>query len=394
MIRKERAILALEDGTVYRGYAFGHRGETVGEVVFNTSMTGYQEIMTDPSYNGQIVTITYPHVGNYGVAIYDMESNRPFVRGFISREFSGGYSNFRAQQSLEQFMQQYGVVSIQGIDTRALVRRLRTGGVVKGVIAHRSYTHPTDPYGEFSPEEEQALVQRARDHQDIDGHDMTREVTTAIPYSLPTLRGGKRVVLMDFGIKHTIIERLAEVGIEPIVVPAHTTPEQIMALQPHGLFLSNGPGDPAAPTYAHQTVAALMGQLPTFGICLGHQLLGLAAGGRTFKMKFGHRGGNHPVKNLLTGNVEITAQNHGYAVDLDSIPDGAFVATHINLNDGTLEGMAHSQYPVFSVQYHPESSPGPHDSRYLFERFIEEIGAFEGGNGTPIGKASTGRLGV
>ena len=191
MIRKERAILALEDGTVYRGYAFGHRGETVGEVVFNTSMTGYQEIMTDPSYNGQIVTITYPHVGNYGVAIYDMESNKPYVRGFISREFSGDYSNFRAQQSLEAFMQQYGVVSIQGIDTRALVRRLRTGGVVKGVIAHRSYTHPEDAYGEFTPEEEAAYVARAAGHQDIDGHDMTREVTTALPYALPTLRGGK-----------------------------------------------------------------------------------------------------------------------------------------------------------------------------------------------------------
>ncbi|GHF52396.1 carbamoyl-phosphate synthase small subunit [Deinococcus metalli] len=394
MIRKERAILALEDGTVYRGYAFGQRGETVGEVVFNTSMTGYQEIMTDPSYNGQIVTITYPHVGNYGVAIYDMESNKPYVRGFISREFSGEYSNHRAQQSLEAFMQQYGVVSIQGIDTRALVRRLREGGVVKGVIAHRSYTHPSDAYGEFTPAEEQVYVQRARDHQDIDGHDMTREVTTPLPYAFPTLRHGKRVVLMDFGIKHTIIERLAEVGIEPIVVPAQTTPAQIMALQPHGLFLSNGPGDPAPLEYAHKTAWEMMGLLPTFGICLGHQILGLAAGGSTFKMKFGHRGGNQPVKNLLTGNVEITAQNHGYAVDLDSIPNGSFVATHVNLNDGTLEGMAHSRYPVFSVQYHPEASPGPHDSRYLFDRFIEEIDAFDGGTGSPVQKAVTGRLGI
>lgn len=394
MIRKERAILALEDGTVYRGYAFGYRGETVGEVVFNTSMTGYQEIMTDPSYNGQIVTITYPHVGNYGVAIYDMESNKPYVRGFISREFSGTHSNFRAQQSLESFMQQYGVVSIQGIDTRALVRRLRVGGVVKGVIAHRSFAHPEDTYGEFTPEEEAAYVARAAGHQDIDGHDMTREVTTALPYTLPTLRRGKRVVLMDFGIKHTIIERLAEVGIEPAVVPAHTTPAQIMALQPHGLFLSNGPGDPAPLEYAHRTARDLMGLLPTFGICLGHQILGLAAGGQTFKMKFGHRGGNQPVKNLLTGGVEITSQNHGYAVDIESIPNGEFVATHVNLNDGTLEGMAHTRYPVFSVQYHPEASPGPHDSRYLFERFIEEIDAFDGGNGSPTLKAVAGRLGV
>ncbi|ULH14566.1 glutamine-hydrolyzing carbamoyl-phosphate synthase small subunit [Deinococcus sp. KNUC1210] len=394
MIRKERAILALEDGTVYRGYAFGHRGETVGEVVFNTSMTGYQEIMTDPSYNGQIVTMTYPHIGNYGVAIYDMESNKPYVRGFIGREFSTDYSNYRAQQSLESFMQDHGIVSIQGIDTRALVRRLREGGVVKGVVAHRSYTHPEDPYGEFSPAEEMQLVARAKGHEDIDGRDMTPEVTTSLPYAFPMLRQGKRVVLMDFGIKHTIIERLSEVGIQPIVVPAHTTPAQVMALQPHGLFLSNGPGDPSAPKYAHKTAWELMGLLPTFGICLGHQILGLAAGGQTYKMKFGHRGGNQPVKNLLTGNVEITAQNHGYAVDLDSIPNGEFVATHVNLNDGSLEGMAHSRYPVFSVQYHPEASPGPHDSRYLFDRFIEEIDIFDGSTGIPVQKGSSGKYGV
>ena len=394
MIRKERAILALEDGTVYRGYAFGHRGETVGEVVFNTSMTGYQEIMTDPSYNGQIVCMTYPHIGNYGVAIYDMESNKPYVRGFIGREFSAEYSNYRAQESLESFMQGHGIVSIQGIDTRALVRRLREGGVVKGVVAHRSYTHPEDAYGEFSPEEERQLVARALAHEDIDGRDMTPEVTTPLPYAFPTLRGGKRVVLMDFGIKHTIIERLSEVGIEPIVVPAHTTPAQVMALQPHGLFLSNGPGDPSAPAYAHRTTWELMGLLPTFGICLGHQILGLAAGGQTYKMKFGHRGGNQPVKNLLTGHVEITAQNHGYAVDLATVPDGQFVATHVNLNDGSLEGMAHSRFPVFSVQYHPEASPGPHDSRFLFDRFIEEIDAFDGATGGPVQKASSGKYGV
>ena len=350
--------------------------------------------MTDPSYNGQIVCMTYPHIGNYGVAIYDMESNKPYVRGFIGREFSAEYSNYRAQESLESFMQGHGIVSIQGIDTRALVRRLREGGVVKGVVAHRSYTHPEDAYGEFSPEEERALVARAVAHEDIDGRDMTPEVTTPLPYAFPTLRGGKRVVLMDFGIKHTIIERLSEVGIEPIVVPAHTTPAQVMALQPHGLFLSNGPGDPSAPAYAHRTTWELMGLLPTFGICLGHQILGLAAGGQTYKMKFGHRGGNQPVKNLLTGHVEITAQNHGYAVDLATVPDGQFVATHVNLNDGSLEGMAHSRFPVFSVQYHPEASPGPHDSRYLFDRFIEEIDAFDGATGTPVQKASSGKYGV
>ncbi len=394
MILKERAILALEDGTVYRGYAFGQRGETVGEVVFNTSMTGYQEIMTDPSYNGQIVCMTYPHIGNYGVAIYDMESNRPFVRGLIGREFSQGYSNHRASQSLQDFMAQYGVVSISGIDTRALVRRLREGGVVKGVVAHRSYTHPDDPYGEFSPGEEAEFVRRAGEHADIDGRDMTPEVTTPLPYAYPTLRQGKRVVLLDFGIKHTIVKRLAEVGIEPIVVPAQTSPAQIMALSPHGLFLSNGPGDPGAPKYAHKTAWELMGLLPTFGICLGHQILALAVGGKTFKMKFGHRGGNQPVKNLLTGTIEITAQNHGYAVDLESMPPGQFVATHVNLNDGSLEGMAHARYPVFSVQYHPEASPGPHDSRYLFERFIQEIDLFDGPTGTPVEKAAAGRLGL
>lgn len=394
MIRKERAILALEDGTVYRGYAFGHRGETVGEVVFNTSMTGYQEIMTDPSYNGQIVTMTYPHIGNYGVAIYDMESNQSYIRGFIGREFSESYSNFRAEQSLQAFMEQYGVVSIQGIDTRALVRRLRSGGVVKGVVVHRSFTHPKDPFGEYSPEEEQVYVQRALEHQDIAGHDMTREVTTPLPYAFPTLKQGKRVVLMDFGIKHKIIECLSEVGIEPIVVPAHTTPAQIMALQPHGLFLSNGPGDPAPLEYAHKTAWELMGLLPTFGICLGHQILGLAAGGKTYKLKFGHRGGNHPVKNLLTNTVEITSQNHGYVVDLESIPNTIFRATHISLNDQTLEGMAHAYYPVFSVQYHPEASPGPHDSSYLFKRYIEEIDLFDGSVGTPIGRGSLGQLGV
>lgn len=394
MFKRERAVLALEDGTVYRGYAFGHRGETVGEVVFNTSMTGYQEIMTDPSYNGQIVCMTYPHIGNYGIAVYDMESNKPYVRGFVAREFSGSYSSHRATESLEDFTRQHGVVSIAGIDTRALVRRLREGGVVKGSIAHRSFTHPDDPTGEFTDDEERELVRRARSHENIDGRDMTPEVTTPLPYAYPTLVEGKRIVLMDFGIKHTIIRRLNEVGAEPIVVPASTSPAQVMALQPHGLFLSNGPGDPSAPTYAHETAWKLLGLVPTFGICLGHQILGLAVGGRTFKMKFGHRGANQPVKNMLTGKVEITAQNHGYAVDLESIPGGQFQATHLNLNDGTLEGMAHVRYPVFSVQYHPEASPGPHDSNYLFTRFIEEVNAFDGTGGTPADKKASGLLGV
>ena len=394
MLNRERAVLALEDGAVYRGYAFGRRGETIGEVVFNTSMTGYQEILTDPSYNGQIVCMTYPHIGNYGINVYDMESNKPYVRGFIAREFTRGYSNYRATDSLAEFTQAHGVVSISGIDTRALVRRLRTGGVVKGVIAHRGHSRPEDPQAEFSAAEEAELCARAKAHDDIDGRDMTPEVTTPLPYAYPSLVTGKRIVLMDFGIKHTIIRRLNEVGAEPIVVPASTTPAQVMALQPHGLFLSNGPGDPAAPTYAHDTAWKLLGLLPTFGICLGHQILGLAVGGKTYKLKFGHRGANQPVKNLLTGKVEITAQNHGYAVDIDTIPGGQFQATHINLNDQTLEGMAHVRYPVFSVQYHPEASPGPHDSHYLFTRFLEEVNTFSGATGQPVGKTNSGLYGL
>ena len=396
MLIKERAVLALEDGTVYRGYAFGRRGETIGEVVFNTSMTGYQEIMTDPSYNGQIICMTYPHIGNYGINVYDMESNRPYVRGFIAREFTHTHSNHRATEGLEEFTTAHGVISISGIDTRALVRRLRQGGVVKGIVAHRSFTHPDDPYGEFSSDEEAAMVLRAKNYEDIDGRDMMPEVTTQLPYVWPAqanLEKGKRIVFMDFGIKHTIIKKLAEIGAEVIVVPATTTPAQIMALHPNGLFLSNGPGDPSAPTYTHETVWKLLGLLPTFGICLGHQILGLAVGGKTFKLKYGHRGGNHPVKNLLNGKIEITSQNHGYAVDTDSI-QGHFRATHINLNDQTLEGMAHLRYPVFSVQYHPEASPGPHDSHYLFQRFIEEVNTFSGANALPTAKSSSGLIGV
>jgi carbamoyl-phosphate synthase small subunit len=373
LLHKPRALLALEDGTVYYGYAFGHTGRTVGEVVFNTSMTGYQEILTDPSYHGQIVTMTYPHIGNYGVSVYDMESNRPYARGFIVREFSRISSNHRAHQDLASFMQQYEIIGIEGIDTRALTRRLRTGGVVKGIIYH----------GEPNDDLERELVASARAHEDIDGRDMTPEVTTPLPYARPTFRNNPRVVVIDFGIKHSIVYKLEQAGAEVIVVPAQTTPAQIMALDPFGLVLSNGPGDPGGPKYAHDTVWQLLGLLPTYGICMGHQLLGLAVGGRTYKLKHGHHGANTPVKNTITGDVEITSQNHNYAVDIDSIPGQQFVATHINLNDGTLEGMAHQRYPVFSVQYHPEASPGPHDANYLFRRFIAEINAFEGATALP-----------
>ncbi len=373
LLRKPPAVLALEDGTVYYGYAFGHPGRTVGEIVFNTSMTGYQEILTDPSYHGQIVTMTYPHIGNYGVSVYDMESNRPYARGFIVREFSRTSSNHRANQDLPSFMNQHRIVGIEGIDTRALTRRLRTGGVVKGVIHH----------GATDDALEAELIAEARAHADIDGRDMTPEVTTPLPYARPTFQEDPRVVVVDFGIKHSIVYKLEQAGAEVIVVPAQTTPAQIMALDPYGLVLSNGPGDPGGPRYAHDTVWQLLGLLPTYGICMGHQLLGLAVGGRTYKLTHGHHGANTPVKNVITGEVEITSQNHNYAVDIDSIPGRQFVPTHVNLNDGTLEGMAHQRYPVFSVQYHPEASPGPHDASYLFRRFIEEVNAFEGAAALP-----------
>ncbi len=380
LLSKPHAVLALEDGTVYKGYAFGSRGKSVGEIVFNTSMTGYQEILTDPSYHGQIVTMTYPHIGNYGVSVYDMESNRPYARGFIVREFSRRASNHRANQDLQSFMEQHGIVGIEGIDTRALTRRLRVGGVVKGVIYH----------GDVDDDLAAELVREAREHLDIDGRDMTPEVTTPLPYARPTFKHNPRVVVLDFGIKHSIVYKLEQAGAEVIVVPAQTTPAQIMALDPYGLVISNGPGDPDGPRYAHDTVWQMLGLLPTYGICLGHQLLGLAVGGRTYKLKHGHHGANTPVKNLLTGEVEITSQNHNYAVDIGSIPNGQFVATHVNLNDGTLEGMAHARYPVFSVQYHPEASPGPHDASYLFRRFMDEVDAFEGASSLPVGGLAGG----
>ncbi len=374
LLSKPPATLALEDGTVYYGYAFGYAGKSLGEVVFNTSMTGYQEILTDPSYNGQIVTMTYPHIGNYGVSVYDMESNQPYARGFIVREFSRSKSNFRANQDLQSFMEQYRIVGIEGIDTRALTRRLRAGGVVKGLIYH----------GQTDKALESELVEEVKSYPDIDGRDMTPEVTTPLPYARPRFEDHPRVVVMDFGIKHSIVYKLEQAGAEVIVVPAKTSPAQIMALDPQGLVLSNGPGDPDGPKYAHDAAWQMLGLLPTYGICLGHQILGLAVGGKTFKLKHGHHGANTPVKNLLTGEVEITSQNHNYAVDIESMPKGQFEATHINLNDGTLEGMKHVRYPVFSVQYHPEASPGPHDASYLFNRFIEEVKRFSNVDGLVV----------
>jgi len=357
---ERQAILALEDGTIYRGEGFGATGPVAGEVVFNTSMTGYQEILTDPSYHGQLVTMTYPHIGNYGVTPEDMESRAPYVKGFIAREFCRHPSNHRAQKTLEQFLIDYGVVGIEGIDTRALVRKIREGGVIKGVIAP----------GECDPKE---LVEQARSHPDIDGQDITPEVTTPAPYRLDSAKPAPRIVVMDFGIKTTMLQKMRAAGAEVLVVPAHTSAGEIMALHPAGVMLSNGPGDPGAPKYAIAAVRQLIGQVPLYGICLGHQLLGLAMGAKYFKLKFGHRGANQPVKNLITGRIEITAQNHGYAVDVDSLDKLGFLPTHVNLNDGTLEGMAHRHHPIFSVQYHPEASPGPHDASYLFQQFMRAV---------------------
>jgi carbamoyl-phosphate synthase small subunit len=384
MLSKKPALLALEDGTTFSGYSFGSVGEAMGEVVFNTSMTGYQEILTDPSYKGQIVTMTYPLIGNYGVNKEDYESKGPFVEGFVVRELAKFYSNWRADNSLEEFLAGYGIVGIEGVDTRALTKRIRSEGAMRGIIS----TEDLD---------KKSLVSRAKRVPSIVGRDLVKEVTGEKMYEWPGCqnfaKNNKRytVVAFDFGIKRNILKLLAKAGCEIKVVPARTEAEKVLALNPDGIFLSNGPGDPAGVPYAIKTIKKLLGKKPIFGICLGHQLLSLALGGQTYKLKFGHRGGNQPVKNLLNGRVEITAQNHGFAVDAKSLgvkeqpwrvgqtiklggwPGkscyGRILITHINLNDGTVEGLKCQDIPAFSVQYHPEASPGPHDSTYLFEEF-------------------------
>ena len=381
-----KAILALADGTYYIGRGFGAEGEAVGEVVFNTSMTGYQEILTDPSYEGQLVAMTYPEIGNVGVNPEDVESQKPFVKGFIVKEYCAKPSNWRATRTLGDYMRERGIVGIEGIDTRALVRRLRDQGSQEAVISTRS----------DSPEE---LIAKAKASPGLVGRDLVKEVSCREAYDWcegrwelgagyrkrkeseqpqknrkpknPSLdRPGFFVVAYDFGIKRNILRGLAESGCRVKVVPAATPAEEVLALNPDGIFLSNGPGDPDAVPYAKDNVQKLLGKKPIFGICLGHQILGLALGGKTYKLKFGHHGGNQPVMDLTTKKVEITAQNHGFAVDADSLK-GAAVVTHVNLNDNTVEGLAHKQMPIFSVQYHPESSPGPHDASYLFKRFVD-----------------------
>ncbi len=350
-----KAFLALEDGTVYEGLAYGATGEVSGEVVFNTSMTGYQEILTDPSYAGQLVTMTYPMIGNYGVNDEDNESDKPQANGFIVREGVGSYSNYRATGGLEEWLTGYGVVGIREIDTRALTRRIRTVGAMRGVISTADLSAGS-------------LVKKAKNAPPLLGQGLVRQVTATEVRQAGA--GPHRVTAIDFGAKSSIIDLLVELGCAVRIVPAATGIDEILADDPDGVFLSNGPGDPSEVDYAVEMIKGLLGKKPIFGICLGHQVLCLALGARTYKLKFGHRGGNQPVKNLATGRVEITSQNHGYAVDPDSLPSGVEV-THVNLNDMTNEGIRCREIPAFSVQYHPEASPGPHDSRYLFDDFVE-----------------------
>ncbi|MBI3468178.1 MAG: glutamine-hydrolyzing carbamoyl-phosphate synthase small subunit [Planctomycetes bacterium] len=380
------AKLALQDGTVCAGYAFGAEGEAIGEVVFNTSMTGYQEILTDPSYNGQIVTMTYPQIGNYGVNPEDVESVRPQVEGFVVRELQHQPSNFRATESLEAYLARHGIIGIEGIDTRALVRHIRLQGAMQGVLSTTCL-------------DDAELLRKARESPGLVGRDLVKEVITSRPIDwqeglsrwgrlsrrLPAPGEGEQaplaaadaeagpkphVVALDYGMKWNIGRHLWDTGCRVTVLPGTASAEQVLGQKPDGVFLSNGPGDPRPLDYAVQTIRDLLGQVPIFGICLGHQLLGLATGAEIFKLKFGHRGANHPVLNARTQKVEITTQNHGFAIRMDNLPSD-WEPTHVNLNDQTLEGMRHRRLPAFSVQYHPEASAGPHDSWYLFREFLD-----------------------
>jgi carbamoyl-phosphate synthase small subunit len=364
------ALLALADGRVFRGEALGAAGEGHGEVVFNTSMTGYQEILTDPSYRGQMVCMTYPLIGNYGINLEDVESRRPWVAGFIVKEACAFPSSWRSRLSLDDYLREHGIVGIQGIDTRALTRHLRDHGAQAGIVSTEEHDGAR-------------LAERARALPGLVGRDLVTEVSVDAPhgwtegpwdlargYTAPA-PARRRVIAFDSGIKQNILRCLTGLGCDVEVVPADTGAAAVLERKPDGVFLSNGPGDPEAVPYLVEAVRGLLGKTPIFGICLGNQILGLAFGGSTYKLKFGHHGGNHPVKDLETGRVEITAQNHGFAVDPRSVEKVGLVETHVNLNDGTSEGMRHRELPIFSVQYHPEASPGPHDAHYLFRRFAD-----------------------
>ncbi|MCM8794437.1 MAG: glutamine-hydrolyzing carbamoyl-phosphate synthase small subunit [Candidatus Omnitrophica bacterium] len=355
-----KALLALENGAVFSAEAFGAPGETAGEVIFNTSMTGYQEILTDPSYKGQIVVMTYPLIGNYGINRQDMESFRPQAEGFVVRRLSPVASNWRQEGLLDEWLKQHGKMGIQGVDTRAVTVLLRERGALKGVIS----TVDLDP---------KRLVEKARQSPGLVGRDLVKEVTCQEPTAWGESPAQPRfkVVAVDCGMKANIPRMLTQVGCQVTIVPATVTSEQILKHKPDGLFLSNGPGDPEGLPYLVRAVRECVGKVPIFGICLGHQIIGLALGGRTYKLKFGHHGANHPVLDLRTGTVEITSQNHGFAVNPDSIPTGVAEMTHLNLNDKTCEGLRHKKEPVICVQYHPEASPGPHDARHLFQRFAQ-----------------------
>jgi len=402
----KKALLALADGTLFEGISFGAEGEAVGEVIFNTSMTGYQEVLTDPSYKGQMVVMTYPLIGNYGINPEDVESKAPAVEGFIVKEASACPSNWRSTQNLDSYLKDHGVVGIQGIDTRALTRHLRDYGAMEGVISTRDL-------------EPDSLVAKAKASPGLIGRDLVREVACTSPYawaegtwqlgkgyvdsakcqvpsaklehqlSLFTEPGTRdsepfKVVAYDCGIKWNILRKLVGAGCDVTVVPAETSAARVLGMAPDGIFLSNGPGDPEGVPYLVANVRKLIGTKPIFGICLGHQILGLAFGGQTYKLKFGHHGGNQPVKDLTTGKVEITTQNHGFAVNIASIPDKNVELTHINLNDRTVEGMRHTRLPIFSVQYHPEASPGPHDASYLFQRFVDLMASERRKTGAPV----------
>jgi len=379
MHKKPRAILALENGLTFSGYGFGHLdSEAEGEVVFNTALTGYQEIMSDPSYKGQIMTFTYPHIGNYGINPYDFESDAFQTEGIIVKECSAIYSNWRATESLQNAMERFNIIGIEGIDTRSLVRVLRNEGVMRGIISAKV-------------SDTNQLVERAQHIPPMEGLDLTLGVTCSAPYQYQPIQDDQliqkplstptktyKVAAIDYGIKRNILRRLHSYGCQITVFPATASAQEILAINPDGIFLSNGPGDPAAAKHAIATISELVKKgIPTFGICLGHQLLGLAFGAKTYKLTFGHRGANHPVKNLLTNAIEISSQNHGFAIDVSSLP-GQLQATHINLNDNTLSGICHKELPVFSVQYHPEAAPGPHDSDYLFKQFTSMMDIYLG----------------